>query len=429
MAYLCQLTNKLRVVMEPMTGFRSVTAGVFVGVGSADETKGTNGLAHVIEHMLFKGTKKRTARQIADEMTEIGGNLDAYTTKEYTCFYTQTLKDHLPAAMDIISDMISNALLSPEDLTKELSVILEEIDMYDDDADELVHDLIQKEVWRNDPIGYIISGEKETVKNFDREAAAAFMNKYYRAENMVISIAGHFDIGETRTLLEEKFGSIRSGFSPEVKTAPQYYLSNVFRQKPIEQMHMNLAYPCIPYGHKDRYLFTIMNNIIGGNLNSRLFQHVREDKGLSYAIYSYGSAFKQCGLFQIDAAMNPEQTIQVLEAIKEVIGSLFEKAPITEHELHLAKEQIRTELIIDTESTHNHMESNGKALICGRKTVALEDILNAVASVTLEQLSTFMEKYLKAVRPSICLVGDLEQTDISRISAILDTFGKELEGI
>ena len=186
-------------------------------------------------------------------------------------------------------------------------------------------------------------------------------------------------------------------------------------------MHMNLAYPCIPYGHKDRYLFTIMNNIIGGNLNSRLFQHVREDKGLSYAIYSYGSAFKQCGLFQIDAAMNPEQTIQVLEAIKEVIGSLFEKAPITEHELHLAKEQIRTELIIDTESTHNHMESNGKALICGRKTVALEDILNAVASVTLEQLSTFMEKYLKAVRPSICLVGDLEQTDISRISAILDT--------
>ena len=405
MAYLCQLTNKLRVVMEPMTGFRSVTAGVFVGVGSADETKDTNGLAHVIEHMLFKGTKKRTARQIADEMTEIGGNLDAYTTKEYTCFYTQTLKDHLPAAMDIISDMISNALLSSEDLTKELGVILEEIDMYDDDADELVHDLIQKEVWRNDPIGYIISGEKETVKNFDREAAAAFMNKYYRAENMVISIAGHFDIDETRTLLEEKFGSIRSGFSPEVKTAPQYYLSNVFRQKPIEQMHMNLAYPCIPYGHKDRYLFT------------------------SYAIYSYGSAFKQCGLFQIDAAMNPEQTIQVLEAIKEVIGSLFEKAPITEHELHLAKEQIRTELIIDTESTHNHMESNGKALICGRKTVALEDILNAVASVTLEQLSTFMEKYMKAVRPSICLVGDLEQTDISRISAILDTFGKELEGI
>ena len=186
----------------------------------------------MIEHMLFKGTKKRTARQIADEMTEIGGNLDAYTTKEYTCFYTQTLKDHLPAAMDIISDMISNALLSSEDLTKELWCYLEEIDMYDDDADELVHDLIQKEVVgetiRSD---ILFPAKRKRLKILTAKRPAAFMNKYYRAENMVISIAGHFDIDETRTLLEEKFGRIRSGFSPEVKTAPQYYLSNGLSSK------------------------------------------------------------------------------------------------------------------------------------------------------------------------------------------------------
>lgn len=421
MAHICQLTNGIRVVLEPMNGYRSVAAGVFVDVGSADETKMTNGIAHVIEHMLFKGTKNRSARQIADEMTEIGGNLDAYTSKEYTCFYTQTLKEHLDTAMDIISDMFLHASLNEDDVKKELGVILEEIDMYEDDADELVHELLQKEIWKNMPIGYIISGEKETVRRFTAKDIRHFMDSYYTACNIVISVAGHFDEAETLAMLEEKFKGISPGQPKPACLKPSYSHAVAVKHKMIEQMHLNLAYDSIPYGHDDKYLFTIMNNIIGGNLNSRLFQTVREEMGLAYSIYSYGSSFKQCGLFQIDAAMNPEQSCAVLHAIKTVIVRLFSE-PVSEHELRLAKEQIKTELIIDAESTHNHMESNGKSVIYGEPLVSLDEVLKDIENVTAEDINAFIEKYLKNVQPSMCLVGDMSQLQLEKIKEILKSF-------
>lgn len=421
MAQICQLSNHIRVIFEPMTGYRSVAAGVFVDVGSSNETKATNGLAHVIEHMLFKGTKNRSARQIADEMTKIGGNLDAYTTKEYTCFYTQTLNEHLEAAMDIIADMFLNAALDADELAKELGVISEEIDMYEDDADELVHELLQKEVWRDSPIGYIISGEKETVKSFHREDIVKFMSEYYVAENIVISIAGHFEKAAVLKLLEEKFGKITRGKKSEAYVPPVYHETIAVKDKTIEQMHLNLAYDSIAYCHEDKYLFTIANNIIGGNLNSRLFQTVREEMGLAYSIYSYGSSFKNCGLFQIDAAMNPEQTPAVLAAVKTVIDHLFLK-PIDACELELAKEQIKTELIIDAESTHNHMESNGKALIYGEIPVTVDEVLKNIEAVTPKAINNFLEQYIKSKRPSACLVGDMSQLNMEEIEALLEGF-------
>ena len=421
MAHICQLDNKIRVIFEPMDGYRSVAAGVFVNVGSANETEVTNGIAHVIEHMLFKGTKTRDARRIADEMTKIGGNLDAYTSKEYTCFYTQTLYEHLETAMDIISDMFLNAALNEDDITKELGVISEEIDMYEDDADELVHELLQKEVWKNSPIGYIISGKKEIVSRFSREDIVRFIKQYYVAENIVISIAGHFDEKSTLKMLNEKFSSIASGEKSCTYSTPAYHQAIVIKIKPIEQMHMNLAYDSISYAHKDKYLFTIMNNIIGGNLNSRLFQTVREELGLAYSIYSYGSSFKRCGLFQIDAAMNPEQSAAVLSAIKTVIDGLFSK-PIDENELYLAKEQIKTELIIDAESTHNHMESNGKALIYGELPESVDTVLKNIEAVTPEAVNEFLTRYVKDIMPSVCFVGDTGQMDMKEIEKLLDSF-------
>lgn len=421
MAHICQLSNHIRVIFEPMTGYRSVAAGVFVDVGSSNETKATNGMAHVIEHMLFKGTKNRGARQIADEMTKIGGNLDAYTTKEYTCFYTQTLKEHLETAMDIIADMFLNASLSEDDLAKELGVISEEIDMYEDDADELVHELLQKEVWKDSPIGYIISGEKETVRSFQREDIVKFMSQYYVAENIVISIAGHFDEASALKLLEEKFGAVARGKKSESYIRPVYHEAVAIKDKAIEQMHLNLGYNSISYTHEDKYLFTIANNIIGGNLNSRLFQTVREEMGLAYSIYSYGSSFKNCGLFQIDAAMSPEQTPAVLSAVKKVIDNLFLK-PIDTCELELAKEQIKTELIIDTESTHNHMESNGKALIYGETVVSVDEILKNIEAITPEAINDFLTRYIKNKRPAACLVGDMSQLNMAEIQSLLESF-------
>lgn len=406
------LKNGMRVVLEPMEHYRSASAGLWVKVGSANENKYNNGMAHVIEHMLFKGTAKRSAKAIADEMTAIGGNLDAYTSKECTCYYTQTLDEHLFTALDIIADMIINSKIDANDLKKELGVILEEIDMYEDDPDELVHELLQMEVYKDQPIGYMISGEKETVSHFTREAVIEFMRTWYTAPNMVLSIAGHFDTEKTLRYAEQLFSPLECRQAVQNSCVPVYTPRLITRHKDIEQMHLDLAYRCIPYNHDDKYVFSIVNSIIGGNLNSRLFQEIREERGLAYTVYSYGSSYRQCGLFQIYAAMNPGQLKIVYDAILNVINGL-DKRPITQKELSLTKEQIKTELIIASESTRNRMESNGKALIYDEEIVTLDETLNIISKINLSDIERFADTYLCSIQPAVCIVGNLEQIDMT----------------
>lgn len=416
------MKNGIRICLEPMPDFRSVSIGIWINAGSADENPANNGIAHVVEHMLFKGTHKRSAKAIADDITALGGSLDAYTSKETTCYYTRTLGEYAEEALDIMADMLLNSLILEDDLAKEISVILDEIDMYEDDAEELVHELLQKEIWQEHPLGYIISGEKSVVKGFRRQDVLDFMTEYYVGSRMVISVAGGFDKAVLLEKIEALFANIPIGQAREPKAPPFYTKSFLLKQKDIEQMHMDIAFNSIACDHPDKYIFSIVNNILGGNLNSRLFQEIREEKGLAYAVYSYGSSFCNCGLFQIYAACSPESAIAVLAAIGQSIQNMKAHG-VSKRELTLTKQQMKAEFIMALESPRGRMESNAKNLIYCEQRETMETVIAQVENITQADIQTFLSHYLDFKQMSLSLVGNtrkLKKKDIENIRRTLE---------
>lgn len=404
-----RLSNGITVVTEIMPYLKSAAFGVWVRVGSANEDESNNGIAHVIEHMMFKGTKNRTAKQIADEMAKIGGNINAYTSKECTSYYATTLSEHLPMAIRIIGDMLNNSLIDEKALRKEKGVILEEIDMYEDSPEDLVHDLLQQRIWKDHPLGYIISGKKTTVRKISREQILDFLHTFYTGENIVISIAGNFDREEILALVEEEFGKIRpKGIKDYIPPEKPVYRKVVCKKrKDIEQLHINMAFDCISFLSEERFALSILNSILGGSVNSRLFQKVREEAGLTYAIYSYGSSYKTTGLLHIYAAMNPGQKDTVLNMIYDEIEDL-RKNGITPDELAMTKEQIKTELILGSEGAKNRMNANGKSMLNRGRLVPLDETIEGINKVTIEDVQDFVIKYLDISNSSICLVGNIK---------------------
>lgn len=423
-----RLKNGIQVAMEYMPHYRSVSFGVWVKAGSVNENNHNNGMAHVIEHMMFKGTGRRTAKQIADAMTEIGGNVDAYTTKEYTCYYAKTLHEHLYYAIDILADMLTNSLISEEDLQKELGVIAEEIDMYDDSPEDIVHEQLQKAVWKGHSLGYLISGEKSVVQKFRREDVLEFMKKYYTADRMVITLSGYFDEEETLKVLEKAFAAVpRGNNTVDINNSDipdAVYHSALYTQhKDIEQVHIIMAFDCINYFDEERYTLSIVNNLLGGNVNSRLFQTIREDMGLAYAIYSYGGSYEKGGLFHIYAAVHPNQIRPVVRAVLDVIEDL--KAHfVSERELRIVKEQIKTELIISEESTYNRMSNYGKYMIHQEPILSMETVVEAIEAVTAEDIRQFMDRHFDVRTFSLSLVGDLRAMPQEEI----ERFWREAQG-
>ena len=399
------MKNGLRVVMEEMPSYRSISIGIWVKVGSMYENKLNNGMAHVIEHMMFKGTSRRTAADIANEMTAIGGNMDAFTCKDCTCYYAKTLDIYGKQALDILGDMLCNSLFDAKELKKELGVILEEIDMYEDSPEDLVHEHLQKEVWKGHPLGYLISGEKAQVAGFSRERVLEFFRKYYCAENMVISVAGHFDTEQMYEWLCSYFEAIPEGERSDPGKAPVYTPVLWTREKDIEQNHLCLAFNCCTVLSEERYVMTVANNILGGNMNSRLFMKIRDELGLTYSIYSYGSSYEQAGLFQIYAAMQPSQTEQVLEAIFNENKRMICDG-VSGDELRIALQQIKAELILGYESSYNRMSGLGKSLLIRDRVVSLEEDLENISRVSREDVRDFFEAYLQREGCGIALVGN-----------------------
>lgn len=399
------LKNGIRIIMEEMPSYRSVSIGVWIKAGSMYENKQNNGMAHVIEHMLFKGTDKRSAADIANEMTAIGGNMDAFTCKDCTCYYAKTLDIYAKQALDILGDMICHSLFDEKELKKELGVILEEIDMYEDSPEDLVHEHLQMEVWKNHALGYLISGEKSMVSGFDRKQLMDFFEKYYVGKNMVISVAGHFDADEMMHWIEQYFSDIPEGELANPGASPIFTPIIWKKDKDIEQNHVCLAFDCCTNLSEERYVLTVANNIFGGNMNSRLFMKVRDEMGMTYAIYSYGSSFEQAGLFQIYAAMQPSQTQQVLDAIFEEIDKVIREG-VTQKELDIAIQQIQAELILGYESSYNRMSGLGKSLLIREQAIPLEEELDRISHVTSEDVRVFFEKYLQKDRCAMAIVGN-----------------------
>lgn len=416
MTNINQLSNGITVVTEELPYLRSSSFGIWVKAGSADEDDTNNGIAHMIEHMLFKGTKNRSAKQIADEMARIGGNMNAFTSKECTSYYATTLIEHLPIAIDIISDMLINSLLDEKALKKEKGVIIEEIDMYDDSPEDLVHEMLQQRIWKDHPLGYIISGTKKIVRKVTREQIQEFMDAHYVGENMVISVAGNIKSKELLALLEEKFGSIKakSVIPRRILERPEYNKVICKRDKDIEQMHCNIAFNSISYLAEERFILTVLNSILGGGFNSRLFQKIRENSGLTYTIYSYGSSYRETGLFHIYAAMNPSQTALVVKKIFQILSELKKKG-VTKDELDMTKEQIKTELVLGSESAKSRMNSNGKSMVYRGRIVPLEEIVNGIEGVTREEILDFTNRYFDFKTASLSLVGNLKSFDLKSL--------------
>jgi len=406
------LENGIRLVMEPIPSLRTVSFGVWVKVGSANETKENNGISHVIEHCLFKGTTSRSAKQLADEISAIGDQLNAFTGKECTAFYGVTLTEYLPKLIELLGDMLRNSTFEEEPLKKELGVILEEIDMYDDSPEDLVHELLQKHVWEEHPLGYIISGEKSVVSEMTKEQIVEYMKQYYCGSNMVVSVAGNFDEDEMLDCLKEhflpipEFGTIvKSEYSTE---KPQFHRCCCTRKKDVEQLYMNLAFETIPETDELRHVQIMVNALLGGSNNSRLFQEIREELGLAYSVYSYSSLYRAAGLFHVDVIVNPANAITVYEKLKQVLTN-FSDEILREEEVKALYTQLRTEMIMGSESARNRMEQNAKSLLMHNRVILLEETIEKLSKVTATDMRDFAKKYLDIKKCGICLVGDVSK--------------------
>ncbi|MCA1040824.1 insulinase family protein [Bacillus infantis] len=376
--YTCQ--NGVRVVLENIPTVRSVAIGVWIGTGSRNEHPGNNGVSHFLEHMFFKGTKTRTAREIAESFDSIGGQVNAFTSKEYTCYYAKVLDTHSKFALDVLADMFFNSTFDGEELNKEKNVVLEEIKMYEDTPDDIVHDLLGKAIYESHPLGYPILGTEETLETFKGDTLREYMHETYTPENVVISIAGNISDSFIQEV-EKLFGSYEAGKQERNEDKPVFHSNRVSRKKETEQAHLCLGYEGLPVGHKDMYSLILLNNILGGSMSSRLFQDVREQRGLAYSVFSYHSSFQDTGMVTIYGGTGAKQLDVLYETIQETLATL-KRDGITERELKNSKEQMKGSLMLSLESTNSRMSRNGKnELLLGRHR-SLDEIVEQIDAVT-----------------------------------------------
>ncbi|MBD2845236.1 insulinase family protein [Paenibacillus sp. IB182496] len=389
------LANGLRVVIEKIPTCRSVSFGIWVKTGSRNETPENNGISHFIEHMLFKGTKRRSARDIADLFDGIGGNVNAFTSKEYTCYFAKVLDTHLPIAAEALADMFFESQLDAEELAKEKNVILEEIAMYDDTPDDKVHDEASKAAFGDHSLAYSILGLEERLAEMDSERLRAYMREQYRIDNTVISVAGNVEDQAVLELLERHFGGFANQGASRPLVAPTFRGDYVFHAKKTEQNHICLSFPGYSISDAKLYAMILLNNALGGGMSSRLFQEIREKRGLAYSVYSYHTSYADTGLFTIYAGTAPKQTKEVMDLTLEMLTELS-GGGLSEAELSRGKEQLKGSLILSLESTSSRMNRIGKnELMLGRH-YTLDEMLQRIENVTMHDIDEVIAHVLGA---------------------------------
>lgn len=392
--YSCK--NGVRIVLENIPTVRSVAIGVWIGTGSRNENPQTNGISHFLEHMFFKGTKTRSAKEIAESFDSIGGQVNAFTSKEYTCYYAKVLDTHAQFALDVLADMFFNSTFVEEELNKERNVVLEEIKMYDDTPDDIVHDLLSRAIYGDHPLGYPILGTEETLNTFTGSTLKDYIHNRYTPENVVISIAGN--VSDKFILEVEKyFGSYEGGDSSIIENIPVFQSNHLSRKKETEQAHLCLGFEGLKIGHEDVYSLIILNNILGGSMSSRLFQEVREQRGLAYSVFSYHSAYQDNGVVTVYGGTGAKQLDVLYETIQETLEKLKQDG-ITEKELNNSKEQLKGSLMLGLESTNSRMSRNGKNELLLKRHRSLDEIIEQIDQVTKQSVdgmatSVFTDKY------------------------------------
>lgn len=419
MTYRAVLPNGIRVVGEEIPTLRSVSIGVWVKTGSRYETDKENGVSHFLEHMFFKGTDRYSAKELAQVFDDLGGQVNAFTSKEYTCFYSRVLDEHFTIALDTLANMLLCSTFDQSEMEKEKRVVIEEIRMYEDTPDELVMDILAEGIYRGHPLGYTILGREENLLSFSPEDLRSYISDQYQADNIVIAIAGHIDEQTAIREVERLFGQMPQGKEADVRTlsSPPFHKSIVTRNKDIEQVHLCLSSPGFKAGSDELYALILLNNVLGGTQSSRLFQEIREAHGMAYSVFSFHTSYQDAGMFGIYAGTSPEHVSQVLSAIHRICKDMAEQ-PMTAVELEKAKGQVKGAMMLGLESSGSRMSRLAKnELLLGRE-VSVEETIEKIEAVTSREILDVAQNLFNGAF-SLSAVGPLEGLDLeSTVEAI-----------
>jgi predicted Zn-dependent peptidase len=408
------LPNGLVVITEPMEHVRSVSVGVWVRTGSRREPATLNGISHFIEHMVFKGTEHHSAEEIARSVDSIGGMLDAFTAKEMICFNAKVLGEHLPIAFDVLSDLVLHPRFDAADISKEKSVVLEELKMDQDNPDYLVHEIFTQNFWRNHPLGMPILGTRKTVSSFTRTEVADCFRRWFAPENMIIAAAGHLEHQQLHDLVAREFGQMKPSGDHAADTAPVSQPGITLKsKKELEQVHLCLGVPSYPMVHERRYGIAVLNNILGGGMSSRLFQNIRERQGLAYAVFSELSPYRDTGMLTIYAGMALERAKQVVRSVTEEFASLKNQL-VSEEELRRAKDHLKGSLMLSLESTSSRMSHLARQEMYFGKFFSLDEIIASVEQVTREELREIAGEFFQPAHISVTVLGNLNGFQLTR---------------
>jgi len=409
-----ELTNGIRLITEAIPHVRSVALGIWMGTGSRQERPEENGISHFIEHMVFKGTTTRSAEDIARSVDSIGGNLDAFTAKEMVSFNAKVLDEHLPMVFDILSDLVLHPLFKTEDIEKERGVVLEELKMEADNPEYLVHEIFSNSFWKDHPIGKPILGTRETVKRFSKESIERYYHKFYVPSNIVITAAGNLDHARLLKLAGERFevlspnGSVPS--SPPPSTHARLSLRH---KKSLEQVHICLGVPSYPIPHEKRYAISVLNTLLGGGMSSRLFQNIREKRGLAYAVFSEISAFRDTGCATVYAGTSRESAREVVRLILEEFRRLKEEQ-VPDEELRRAKDNLKGSLLLGLESTSSRMANLARQHLYFHRFYTLDEMAGNIDKVTADEVQQAAQAFFQSRQVALSVVGNLDGVRVSR---------------
>jgi len=405
------LDNGLRIVSESIPYMSSVSLGIFVGTGSRSETPVEQGVSHFIEHLMFKGTEKRTARDIAETVDDIGGQLNAATDRENTCYYIKVLPEHLSLGMNILSDMLLYSKFAEAEIEKERQVVLEEISLYEDSPDELIHDLHVNSLWPGNALGRNILGTRETIGAMNRKLIQDYRMRHYTSDNVVISAAGNL----THEALVEQVKMYWSDYPGKsqktVNVSPRFVAGNLYQEKDIEQIHICMGTIGVAHESPDYYATHVLNTVLGGGVSSRLFQSIREEAGLAYSVCSYPSNFSDTGLLTIYTGVSPENSREVMEIIRNIVDDI-RKSGVRKDELLRAKEQLKAGLMFSLESSASRMSRLGRAEIAAREYLTPVQLAAKVDAVTLEQVHDVSKPLFQKESTCITALGPISESGL-----------------
>lgn len=402
------LDNGVRVLIEELPHVHSAALGFWVDTGTKNESALNNGISHFIEHMMFKGTRTRSPLEIAQALEDTGGSLNAFTDKEMTCYYARVLDDQVELAIDVLTDMLLNSVMDPEEIKREKRVVLEEIKMYEDTPDELVQDLFSQVFWGEHPLGRAIVGTRQSVRRTSRDDIFEYLESFYTPDRLVVSVAGNVRAPAILKQLDATVGKLERKGKPGFDAPPEPLKATKIKYKDIEQAHLVIGTQGLAVTHPDRFVLTVLDSILGGGMSSRLFQEVREKRGLAYSIASFESLFNNAGIFGIYAATNPKSLDTVIEVSLEEVDK-FKRGDVTSDELRRAKQQLRGSLLLSLEVPRNRMSRMARNELYFGRLISPAEVIEAIDRVTLADLQRVATSLFKPQALTTTVVGPIRR--------------------